>query len=74
MIDMFSGTQCVLGQIFGNYSNGLVAIDFIEDDDPILFGFFYADRNGRNVIRYNRLLKQEWSRVIRERRSANKVS
>lgn len=44
-LDISSGTKCVLGQCFGRYDYGLVAIGIVQEDAPA-FGFNVMHEGG----------------------------
>ena len=38
-LDILSPTDCILGQIFGNYLNGLLALELEKSGQAVVFGF-----------------------------------
>ncbi len=60
---MMSQTQCILGQVFGSYSAGLMYISRAGWVDEGIFPCAEFWSNGP--------IKQEWVRQILERRTTN---
>lgn len=58
--------QCVLGQLFGRYGDGLVVLD-LDDEDAVEFGF---DRHRDEPPAVYDELTAAWLTAIRARRQA----
>jgi hypothetical protein len=68
-LDLKSTTDCVLGQLWDSYDEGVDALSFDWPDDDRHHGFdAYADDYTPHA--FSRL-RQEWIRVILELRAAN---
>jgi hypothetical protein len=61
-LDLGSCKRCILGQLSGDYDDGLTDLGF-SDMDAVSFGF-------NTYIGFDALTR-EWKRVITERRSAS---
>lgn len=69
-----SSCNCILGQLHGNYTGGLMDLNFLyEDWSDIEFGFMWSSNRAvlGGVDGEVAALTAEWKRVITERRSAS---
>jgi hypothetical protein len=65
-LDLASCERCVLGQVFGDYERGLIALGISEEDEVIeMYGFNADDEDGSSVS--YRSLRAAWRRVLRRR-------
>lgn len=68
-LDLFSCSECMLGQLFGSYGSGLTALDIrthgLDDTEAIRHGF---EANAVSRAEDYEKLTAEWRSVIRVRR------
>lgn len=68
-LHMASGLRCILGQVYGEYTVGLAALNFgVDSREAVTHGFVItpSKEEGWWIKGYN-ALKAEWALAVRER-------